>query len=273
MSPVLPAALAGVAVALAGALPAAATLRLRALPALGPLPAAQRAAPWRRTVPVAAGVGGLLLLGPAGAGLTALAAFAALRVLAARSAAAVRTQERRRAVEACAVLAAELRAGRTSAQALGASSEVAVGACRQALLTAARAAHWGGDVAAALLAAATASAVPEVLRALAACWQVCDRSGSGLAAAIDRLADGLRARQAQELAISAALAGPRASAGLLAMLPLAGMALAAGLGAHPVHVLLHTPLGVGCLFAGAALDALGLWWTTRLVSSASRVGG
>lgn len=273
MSTLLPAALAGVAVAVAGALPAGATLRLRELPAAGPPVATRKAAALRCTLPVAAGVGGLLLLGPAGAGLTALAALAAVRVLVARSGAADRAQERRRAVEACAVLAAELRAGRTAVESLNASAEVAVGPCALALLSAARTASWGGDVGGSLLAAAAGSAVPEVLRALAACWRVCDRAGSGLAAAVDRLADGLRSRQAQERAVSAALAGPRASAGLLALLPLAGIALAAGLSAHPLHVLLHTPLGVACLIAGASLDALGLWWTARLVSSASRAAG
>ncbi len=274
MSTLLPAVLAGMAVVMAGALPTGAALRLRALPAVGRPVVARQAVPWRHGPPVAAGVGGLLVLGPAGAGLAVLAALAAGRLFAARSAAADRAQERRRAVEACAVLAAELRAGRTPVEALNASAELAVGACARALLSAAHTASWGGDVGAALLAGATAgSAVPEMLRALAACWQVCDRAGSGLAAAVDRLADGLRSRQAQERAVSAALAGPRASAGLLALLPLAGTALAAGLGAHPVHVLLHTPLGVACLLAGAALDALGLWWTARLVSTASRAAG
>ena len=94
--------------------------------------------------------------------------------------------------------------------------------------------------------------------------------GVGLAGAVDRLAEGLRSAQQQELAVQAALAGPRASAGLLAVLPLAGVALAAALGAQPGHVLLHTPVGLGCLLAGAALDALGLWWTARLVDRAGR---
>ena len=82
--------------------------------------------------------------------------------------------------------------------------------------------------------------------------------------------DGGRARETQRRQVAAALAGPRASAALLALLPLAGVALAAGLGARPLHVLLHTPLGVGCLLLGAALDLLGLWWTTRIVARAAQ---
>ena len=55
------------------------------------------------------------------------------------------------------------------------------------------------------------------------------------------------------------------------LLPLAGVALAAGLGARPGYVLLHTPLGVGCLVLGLVLDGTGLWWTARLVARAGRV--
>jgi tight adherence protein B len=110
--------------------------------------------------------------------------------------------------------------------------------------------------------------VPEVLRALAACWTVCAGSGSGLAAAVERLEEGLRAEQSQRRAVDAELAGPRATAGLLAVLPAGGLLLAAGLGADPLSVLLTTPVGLLCLTAGLALDAVGLWWTGRLVAAA-----
>ena len=80
----------------------------------------------------------------------------------------------------------------------------------------------------------------------------------------------LRAEQAQRRAVQAELAGPRATAGMLAILPLAGLVLAAGLGADPLHVLLETPVGWVCLVAGLGLDGLGLLWTGRLVT---RAGG
>lgn len=111
-----------------------------------------------------------------------------------------------------------------------------------------------------------------VLRALAACWTVCARSGAGLAAAVDRLEEGLRAEQAQRRALDAELAGPRATAALLAVLPLVGLLLAAALGADPLRVLLHTPLGLLCLVTGLALDAAGVLWTRRLAARAAAGG-
>ena len=116
--------------------------------------------------------------------------------------------------------------------------------------------------------AAPGSAVPEVLRALAACWTVCAGSGAGLATAVERLEEGLRAEQAQRRAVDAELAGPRATAGLLAVLPAGGLLLAGGLGADPLSVLLATPVGLLCLLVGLGLDAVGVWWTGRLVASA-----
>lgn len=207
---------------------------------------------------------GLLVGGGAAAG-----AWAAWRR---RQAAQERQRERRSAAEACVALAAELRAGRSPAEALGTAAELARGPAQGALLAAAAAARLGGDVPAALVSGVAAgSTAPEVLRGLGACWRVCARAGSGLAAAVDRLSEGLRSQQAQEQAVEAALAGPRASAAMLAVLPLAGVALAAGLGARPGHVLLHTPVGVGCLVLGLVLDGAGLWWTARLVARAGRV--
>ena len=223
--------------------------------------------------------------GPAGP-LTVAAGCGALLVVRGRARRARRLTERRRAAEACSVLASELRAGRSPAESLVEAAAVAAGQFRLALSAAASAASLGVDVADALLwhlahAGRPASplaalrgtgetAVPEVLRALAACWRVCSTHGAGLAAAIERLEEGLRVEEAQRRDLAAELAGPRATAVLLAGLPLVGIAMAAALGAKPVEVLLHTTAGGVCLVTGIGLDLLGLWWTGRLVH---RAGG
>ena len=229
-------------------------------------------------LPAALGVAvAALLLGPAVALLLSAGALAMRRTAGVRRSAAARRAERCRAVEACGALAGELRAGRSPAAALAVAADLAGGPSREVLLSAASAARTGGDVTVALLPAGApvsgpTTAVPEVLRALAACWTVCAVSGSGLATAVDRLEEGLRADQDRRRAVEAELAGPRATAGLLAVLPLAGLLLATGLGADPVHVLLQTPLGLACLTGGLVLDALGLLWTGRLVARAGGSG-
>ena len=219
----------------------------------------------------AAGTALALVLGGWGA---ALLAAAALPLVWAGRAQQVRRRERsaeqRSVVEACSALAAELRAGRPLADALQGAAALAAGGLRAALLTASSTARLGGDVPAALLRSADRSATSEVLRSLAACWRVCSGTGAGLAEAVTRLAEGARARQRQERAVQTALAGPRASALVLALLPVAGLGLAVALGARPLHVLLHTPLGRLCLLGGVVLEIAGIWWTRRIVARASR---
>jgi len=211
-----------------------------------------------------------LLAGPVAGVLTCGGAVAGRRWWAGRRRARREEAERRGIVQACSLLAAELRAGRTAAQALQAAAEVATGPSQAALRAGASSAGLGGDVAGALAAVPPGCAVPDVLRSLAACWSVCSVTGSGLAAAVDRLEQGLRADQALRQALAAELAGPRATAGLLAVLPVVGLLLAGALGADPLSVLLHTPLGLVCLVGGVGLDVLGVLWTNRLVR---RAGG
>lgn len=275
MSPaVLAAVLMAAAVGCLVGLPRPGGLRLKGV---GVFPAASRRVPpfW---LPAALAVApAALLLGPVVALLLSVGTLAVRRTAAVRRHTAARRTERRRAVEACATLAGELRAGRSPAAALAVAAELACGPSRDVLQSAAAAARLGGDVAGALLpteapVSGPATAVPEVLRSLAACWAVCAASGSGLAAAVDRLEEGLRADQDRRRAVEAELAGPRATAGMLAVLPLAGLLLATGLGADPTHVLLHTPLGLVCLVGGLFLDGLGLLWTGRLVARAGGSG-
>jgi tight adherence protein B len=167
---------------------------------------------------------------------------------------------RRRAVlELCRGLAAELRAG-------GAPRSSLVEAARglpdlAALAAVAGATH--GDVPAALRAAARRPGAGGLVR-LATAWQVCERSGSGLAFAVGRLAETLREDEQLRHRLDAELAGPRATATLLALLPLFGLAIGTGLGAGPVAWLHGSPVGWGCLCSGLLLESVGLAWTARI---------
>ncbi|MEG8276624.1 type II secretion system F family protein [Streptomyces sp. AHA2] len=189
-----------------------------------------------------------------------------------RSAGQVRRARERRADEVialCSALAGEVRAGRQPGEALLRGAREC-GGLAEAQATVLAAARFGGDVPEAL---ATAAGQPgaEGLRGLAACWRVAVDQGAGLAAGLDRLAAALRAERDQRSELSAQLAGARATAVMLAGLPALGLLIGTALGADPLHVLLHTPAGLGCLVVGGALEGLGLWWVSRIVRGAEAV--
>ena len=174
-------------------------------------------------------------------------------------------QESSRAVEACAALSAELTAGRSPAEALTVAAGLSVGPFATGLALAAAAERLGGDAPGALARAATTSAVPRLLSSLAACWEVCSVTGAGLARAVEQVAGAARADNDRLREVEAELAGPRATAQLLAVLPVGGLLMAAGLGADPLHQLFHTRIGVVCTVVGVGLELLGLAWTARII--------
>lgn len=174
-------------------------------------------------------------------------------------------------VELAEVLAAELRAGRDPGSALErAGAEAADPRLRALVAPVVETARLGGDVASALRLAAGADPQARALRWLAAAWQVAESRGTGLATAVVRVAAAGRADADHRRQVAAELAAPRATARLLALLPVAGLALGSMLGARPVAVLLTTPLGLACLVAGTALDLLGVWWTARIARAVER---
>lgn len=177
-------------------------------------------------------------------------------------------RERRRetVIAFCAALAGEVRAGRHPEHALREAGAAALGAPAAGLLGAAR---YGGDVPAALREAARRPGA-EGLGAVAVCWQVAVDGGASLATGLDRVAQSLRAERDQRAELRSQLAGPRATALVLAALPAAGLLLGAAMGARPLQVLLHTPSGLLCLAAGVGLEAAGLLWTSAIVRHAGQ---
>ncbi|MFD7662892.1 type II secretion system F family protein [Streptomyces sp. NPDC059788] len=178
----------------------------------------------------------------------------------------VRERERRGAavIELCEAVAGELRAGRQPGQALVAAGAPGFGEAGAAVVAAAR---FGGEVPPALRAAARLPGA-EGLAGVAACWQAAVDGGAGLAAGLERIATGLRARRDQRNDLRAELAGPRATAVMLALLPAGGLAIGSALGADPLRVLLHTPAGWACLLVGGLLEWGGVAWTARIIAAA-----
>jgi tight adherence protein B len=102
---------------------------------------------------------------------------------------------------------------------------------------------------------------------LAAAWRVAERTGCGLAAPAERLLEVHRDGERLHLEVAAQLAGPVATARLLCVLPLAGVAMGSALGADPVRFLTATGPGLTCLAAGLGLLVLGVRWTVSIAAS------
>ncbi|GAA3729448.1 tight adherence protein B [Spinactinospora alkalitolerans] len=175
-----------------------------------------------------------------------------------------RARWRSAVVELCRVMAAELRGGRTPADALGSAVEELDPAVAAELAGAVAAARGGFDPGPALRGAAARPGAAG-LGYLAACWQVASGTGGGLADVVERLAESLAHEEARHRELAANLAGPRTTALLLAALPAAGLLMTTALGGNPLAFLFTTPAGLLCLLAGLSLNALGLWWTHRMV--------
>ncbi len=209
-------------------------------------------APWVATSPVPA----VLLATAAGCALAGwrLAAQARGRRVAAELGA--------RVAATLGLLAAELRAGVLPVEALQNAADDL-----PELRHAADAARRGGDVAAALDVVARRPGADDLAEAAAA-WRVAERSGAPVADVLDRVVDAVRSDRDLGREVRAEVASSRATARLLAVLPVLGLGLGSGLGGDPVHVLTATLPGAICLAAGCALALLGLAWVERIVASA-----
>lgn len=237
----------------------AAPARRRPSAALAEL-AGWRGAPAVAAVLVGAGAGALST--PVVAVLGASGAAQGVRAFRSRGRAVAGRRQMAALAEALGVLAAELRAGRSTAEATG----TAVAGCPDPDLAAAlgpvlRLGAEPGHL-------PTAAELRSVLARLACAVRLSARTGSSLAAVVSAVEDDLRARARAETELRAAVAGPRASAAVLAGLPVIGLLMGSGVGADPWRVLTTTGTGTVLLVAGAGLEATGLAWSARLVRRA-----
>ncbi|MFJ4422876.1 type II secretion system F family protein [Streptomyces bobili] len=221
---------------------------------------------WSPVVGLVVGVLGSSVL-PVAAGAAGVPLLRRMR----RARSARRAGERRAdaVIALCASLAGEVRSGRQPGEALQRAARDS-GGLGQAQANVLAAARFGGDVPGALVGAARQPGAGG-LSGLAACWRVAVDQGAGLAAGLDRLEGALRAERDQRADLRAQLAGARSTAVMLAGLPVLGLLLGTALGADPLHVLLHTGAGLGCLFVGGVLEGLGMWWALRIVRGAEGV--
>ena len=192
------------------------------------------------------------------------AAAGAHRLWQQRARAAVTEKTRDRVLECCDLLGAELAAGQPAEAALGQAAEAwpAFGPVAQCQA-------YGGDVPAALRRAALEPGA-EGMALVAAAWHVSHQTGHGLADALGRVAQTLRDARATDRVVRGELASARATARLVAALPLVALAIGAGSGGDPLSFLIGTPIGLACLAGGLGLGLAGLAWIERLASEAAR---
>ncbi len=214
-------------------------------------------------IAVAGGVTGLLIGGPALAALAAGAAALGIIIRGRMVAARVDRERESMLTEACIALAADLRSGMHPRQAL----QVAAMEWPDRFGPAAGRAQVGGDIASALRPAAGPS--ESAMSAVAAGWQVSERTGAALAVVLTAVADSLRADAAARREADAQLSTVRVTARLLAVLPVGSLMLLSGGDLTAVHFLISAPSGLACLGVAIVLVAMGLWWVDRLVRSAT----
>jgi tight adherence protein B len=201
---------------------------------------------------------------PLVAGLAGTAAFLGARAWVAGRRSGRTDAELQGLTEGLGALAADLRSGRS----LEAATRAAVAACADE--------ECGRSLARAIRAPGAVSpgqpdvVVAEALGRISAAVLLSARTGCSLAAVAGAVEDDLRARRRHRQELRTATAGPRASAMLLAGLPVLGLAMGSGVGADPWAVLTTTGTGQLLLVAGVALELAGLTWSRQLVRRAVR---
>jgi len=180
----------------------------------------------------------LLAGGPVAAVVGAAYAGLGGRAVLRRSARQKAAAQRSASLDNLAALAADLRAGLTTASAAGTT-----------------------------LAAATttpAGATGRIEALTASVWRLAERTGAPAADLVERIEADARAADRAAASAAAQAAGAQATALLLGGLPIGGLGLGLAIGADPVRVLLHTPIGAACAIAAVLLQSAGLLWAERL---------
>ncbi|MCI4674403.1 type II secretion system F family protein [Candidatus Mycolicibacterium alkanivorans] len=179
-----------------------------------------------------------------------------------------RRQRRRvdgqRLAAALETLVGELRVGAHPVTAFGVAASECDGPVGDSLRAVAARARLGADVAGGLRAVAESSSVPAQWNRLAVCWQLATEHGLAMSVLMRAAQRDIVERQRFSDRVEAGLAGARATAVILAGLPVVGVLLGQLIGAEPIGFLVGGGVGGWLLVVGVALVCVGLVWADRL---------
>jgi tight adherence protein B len=176
-------------------------------------------------------------------------------------------------IRAVRLLCQELEAGAAPSGAWAGAAAIAADSAAQ--FQAAAAAASAGEDAGLALRTATAKSDPlgsgdAALQRLGSAWSASAALGASGAAVLERWLDDMDARARGRDALAAALAGPRASAAMIAGLPIVGIGLGSAMGAQPLRVLTGSGIGIALGSLGAAFELAGLLWVRQIIRAAQR---
>jgi tight adherence protein B len=125
-------------------------------------------------------------------------------------------------------------------------------------------ARLGADVSAGLRNVAETSALPAQWDRLAVCWQLAADHGLAMSTLMQAAQRDIAERQRFSGYVRSAMAGARATAAILASLPVLSVLLGQLIGAGPVAFLLGGRAGGWLLVVGLTLVCGGLLWSDRI---------
>ncbi|MBV8776186.1 MAG: type II secretion system F family protein [Alphaproteobacteria bacterium] len=162
------------------------------------------------------------------------------------------------------VLVGELRVGAHPVRAFAVAAHETDGTVAAAFRAVAARARLGADVPAGLRSAGGSSALPAHWDRLAVCWQLASEHGLAMSTLMRAAQRDIVERQRFSTRVTSTLAGARATAAILAGLPVLGVLLGQLIGAQPLRFLLNGHAGGWLLVVGTMLACGGLLWSDRI---------
>lgn len=167
------------------------------------------------------------------------------------------------------VLVGELRVGAHPVSAFTTAAGEVSGPVADGMRTVAARGRLGADVAGGIVDVARCSPLPAYWERLSVCWGLAESHGLSIAALMATAQLDIVERASFSARVHAAMAGARATAVILAGLPVAGIAIGQLIGADPV-AFLWGGFGGWLLVIGVALSGAGLLWSDRIAAGAMK---